>query len=105
MGEFDTALGAVARELQEQYDTLDPAVLDLCIMGLTEEAGEVAGIRKRELRNFTRDQEAITREHLIEELGDTFWYMLAICSLRSITLREVWEYNRKKLKERYGHVG
>ena len=71
-------------------------------LGLAEEAGEVAGLAKRVLRNFPRDQERISRENFIEEMGDVLWYLTACCVSHGTTLEELWKHNEKKLKERYG---
>ena len=71
-------------------------------LGLAEEAGEVAGLAKRALRNFPKDQERITKENFIDELGDVLWYLVACGSIHGIDLEEIWEHNIKKLKERYG---
>ena len=74
----------------------------IMIAGLTEEAGEVAGLFKRELRNLPKDQLRCTREHYVEELGDVLWYMVGVAHTHGITLQELWDYNIKKLEERYG---
>lgn len=71
-------------------------------LGLAEEAGEVAGLMKRVLRNFKKDQERISRENFIDEMGDVLWYLAACCTTHTTTLEEVWEHNKQKLKERYG---
>ena len=70
--------------------------------GLAEEAGEVAGLMKRVLRNFPRDQERITQENFIDELGDVLWYLAACCAANGTTLEEIWEHNNIKLEKRYG---
>lgn len=71
-------------------------------LGLAEEAGEVAGLMKRVLRNFPKDQERATKEEFIEELGDVLWYLAACCAMQGTTLEEIWEHNVLKLKARYG---
>lgn len=71
-------------------------------LGLAEEAGEVAGLMKRVLRNFPKDQERITKENFIDELGDVLWYLTACCISHETSLEEVWEHNIQKLKARYG---
>ena len=71
-------------------------------LGLAEEAGEVAGLMKRVLRNFPKDQERITRKNFIDEMGDVLWYLTACCDYHGTSLEEVWEHNINKLKERYG---
>ena len=78
------------------------ALQSIMISGLAEEAGEVAGLFKRELRNLPKDQERCTREHYVEELGDVLWYLTGVAITHGITLQELWDYNIKKLEERYG---
>ena len=78
------------------------ALKSIMISGLAEEAGEVAGLYKRELRNLPKDQERCTREHYVEELGDVLWYLTGVAITHGITLQELWDYNIQKLEERYG---
>lgn len=77
-------------------------VHSLAILGLAEEAGEVAGLMKRQLRNNSRDTGKFTRERYVEELGDVLWYLAACCNCAGTTLEEIWEYNLVKLTHRYG---
>lgn len=74
----------------------------IMIAGLAEEAGEVAGLFKRELRDFEKDRARCTTEKYVEELGDVLWYLAGVAYTHGITLEEIWEYNMKKLEERYG---
>lgn len=74
----------------------------MCALGLAEEAGEVAGLMKRVIRDFPKDKPRITKEKFIEELGDVLWYLAACCETQNTSLDEIWEYNISKLKERYG---
>lgn len=78
------------------------ALKSVMIAGLAEEAGEVAGLFKRELRNLPKDQLRCTREHYVEELGDVLWYLTGVAYTHGIDLQELWDYNMKKLEERYG---
>ena len=80
----------------------DLALKSIMISGLAEEAGEVAGLFKRELRNLPQDQLRCTREHYVEELGDVLWYLTGVAITHGITLQEMWDYNIQKLEERYG---
>lgn len=68
------------------------------VCGLTEEAGEVAGLLKREV---FRENE-IPKERWIEELGDVLWYLIAVAKERGLTLDEIFMYNQIKCTERYG---
>lgn len=94
----------IKRQLERDYSERNAEeIKNMCVLGLSEEAGEVAGIFKRKLRNFERDQNLVTRLNLKEELGDVLWYLTAVCILSNISLEDVWERNCEKLEERYGH--
>lgn len=75
--------------------------LNHAVCGLTEEAGEVAGLLKRQC---FRGQD-IPRERWVDELGDVLWYLAATASVLDISLDEVWKYNKHKLEVRYGLTG
>ncbi len=93
----------IARQLCRDYSDRPFEEVKLMLhLGLVEEAGEVAGLMKRVLRNFPKDQERITKENFIDELGDMLWYLTACCLSHNVSLEEVWEHNIKKLEERYG---
>lgn len=68
------------------------------VCGLTEEAGEVAGLLKREV--FRRND--VPREYWVEELGDVLWYLIAVARAQDISLDEIFMYNQIKCAERYG---
>lgn len=102
-----TSLAEIQKEICNQlirdYSKRSPDEVKLMLyLGLAEEAGEVAGLMKRVLRNFPKDQERTVREYFVEELGDVLWYLTACALSQGIELEEIWEYNIKKLKERYG---
>lgn len=67
-------------------------------LGLCEEAGEVAGKRKKMLRGDF--DETLYRDALIRELGDVMWYVSEICNTHGLTIAEVLEANVAKLKDR-----
>ena len=83
-------------------DKSDEQLKVMAYAGLAEEAGEVLGILKREIRNYDKDKAVCTHEHKIEELGDVLWYLALVCITEGIPLEEVWDYNRVKLEARYG---
>lgn len=85
-----------------QYERLR----DLVTLGLCEEAGEVAALRKRELRRNFRDVKTMMgiRNKYVEELGDVLWYLAACCFVYDTSLEEIWQTNVQKLEDRYGHV-
>lgn len=93
----------VAKQVAKDYGSEATIQLRTNIaLGLAEEAGEVAGLMKRVLRNFPKDRARATKESFIEEMGDVLWYLTACCEVQGTSLEEIWEYNKQKLKERYG---
>jgi NTP pyrophosphatase (non-canonical NTP hydrolase) len=76
-------------------------ILHLCysVLGLANEAGEVAGVLKKALR----DDGAITdgvRSKLNKELGDTGWYQAETATNAKLSLEYVVETNLNKLSDR-----
>jgi len=69
-------------------------------LGLTNEAGEVAG----KIKKIFRDKEGVIGEAekaaLKAELGDVLWYLSQICTELDISLDEIAEYNLTKLLDR-----
>ena len=77
---------------------LESKLLNFACLGLAEEAGEVAGLATRELWK----QMPQKPEHWLEELGDVLWYLTAAAACRGYTLEDLYNYNVKKLEDRYG---
>jgi NTP pyrophosphatase (non-canonical NTP hydrolase) len=76
-------------------------------LGLTNEAGEVAGKVKKIFRDkggVIGDEE---RKALKSELGDVLWYLAQVCTELEISLDEVAEGNIEKLVSRLerGKIG
>lgn len=67
-------------------------------LGLTSEAGEVAGVLKKWVRGDYSTQEA--REKLIKELGDVLWYVARLADEQGIPLVNVFTANIEKLQSR-----
>jgi NTP pyrophosphatase (non-canonical NTP hydrolase) len=76
-------------------------------LGLTNEAGEVAG----KIKKIFRDKEGVIgsseREALKGELGDVLWYLAQVCTELDLSLDEVAGYNIEKLYSRLerGKIG
>ena len=66
-------------------------------MGLAGEAGEVVDGLKKAIFH----ERGIDKDEIKKELGDTLWYILALCKNLDITLEEVANANIKKLEIRY----
>lgn len=69
-------------------------------LGLTNEAGEVAGKIKKIFRDKGGQITAEDREALKQELGDVLWYLTQICTELDLTLEEVAGANLTKLFSR-----
>jgi NTP pyrophosphatase (non-canonical NTP hydrolase) len=84
-------------------NSIDPLFLGLC-----EEAGEVAGKRKKFHRgDFDQTwyegkpiEENLYLNALKKELGDVMWYVSEICNAHGLTIQEVIEGNVAKLTDR-----
>lgn len=70
------------------------------VMGLTEEAGEVAGKFAKALRD---DNGKITDERkneIVKELGDVAWMLAEICTDLGIEFEDIFVKNIEKLESR-----
>ena len=65
------------------------------MLGLMNEAGEVGGAFKKEIRDGV-DNTAL----IIDELGDVLWYLTRLCDVYNITLSELMDENITKLVKR-----
>ncbi len=76
-------------------------------LGLTNEAGEVAGKIKKIFRDKGGVINGEDREALTSELGDVLWYLAQVCTELDISLDEVAEHNIEKLLSRLerGKIG
>jgi NTP pyrophosphatase (non-canonical NTP hydrolase) len=76
-------------------------------LGLTNEAGEVAGKIKKIFRDKSGVIGAAEREALKGELGDVLWYLAQVCTELELSLDEVAEHNLEKLSSRQarGRIG
>jgi NTP pyrophosphatase (non-canonical NTP hydrolase) len=77
------------------------------VLGLANEAGEVAG----KVKKIFRDKDGLIgeaeREALKGELGDVLWYLAQVCTELDLSLDEVAEHNIEKLYSRLerGKIG
>lgn len=84
---YDVPLSAEVR--------IDRQMLVWCALGLGGEAGEVAELTTH------LEYEAIDHAALTKELGDTLWYVAALCTLAGISMGDVMAANIAKLEQRY----
>jgi NTP pyrophosphatase (non-canonical NTP hydrolase) len=69
-------------------------------LGLTNEAGEVAGKVKKIFRDHGGVVSDDDRAALTLELGDVLWYMAELCTQLGISLEDVAARNIEKLRGR-----
>lgn len=69
-------------------------------LGLTNEAGEVAGKIKKIFRDKGGQISEQDRQALKAELGDVLWYLAQICTELDLSLEEVAQANLQKLFSR-----
>jgi NTP pyrophosphatase (non-canonical NTP hydrolase) len=78
--------------------TESDAAVTYTVLGLTNEAGEVAGKWKKYLRDGTpRD---VVADQIADEAGDVLWYLARVCDELDVPLRDVVERNLVKLRDR-----
>lgn len=69
-------------------------------LGLTNEAGELAGKVKKLFRDKGGEISEEDRQSLKGELGDVLWYLTQICTELDLSLEEVAAHNLEKLFSR-----
>ena len=76
-------------------------------LGLSNEAGEVAGKIKKVFRDKGGEISVEDRAALKGELGDVLWYLAQVCTELELTLEEVAGHNLEKLSSRLerGRIG
>jgi NTP pyrophosphatase (non-canonical NTP hydrolase) len=70
------------------------------VLGLTNEAGEVAGKTKKLFRDKAGLIDEESREQMVGELGDVLWYLAECCTQLGIDFERVASSNLTKLFDR-----
>ncbi len=70
------------------------------VLGLVNEAGEVAGKIKKVFRDKDGQISEETRQALKAELGDVLWYIAQVATELDLSLEEIAESNIAKLYDR-----
>ena len=81
----------------KEHENLKDEVCDW-VIGLSEEAGEVASV----VKHYYYGGERLKPEELAKEIGDVLWYLSALCTTLGIKFDTVAELNVAKLQHRYG---
>lgn len=70
------------------------------VIGLTEEAGEVAGKFGKAIRDCNGIINDERKTEIVKELGDVTWFVAELCTVLDVTLEEVMQKNIDKLTSR-----
>jgi NTP pyrophosphatase (non-canonical NTP hydrolase) len=70
------------------------------ILGLANEAGEVAGKLKKIMRDDDGQLSPERFDDLISELGDVLWYVTAVADDLGVTISDIFFANYSKLSDR-----
>ena len=86
-----------ARKAEQVEVTAEVSDVQLAIMGLSllGDAGEVADMLKRRLRDGVLD-----RERLANELGDVLYYWARICAVTGVTPSTLLDQSRRNIEPR-----
>lgn len=68
------------------------------VLGLTSEAGEVAGKLKKAIRDSHTEE--VRNKNLLDETADVLWYVTRLMDELGYTLEDLMEYNTQKLSSR-----
>ena len=92
---FDTYQKQAADRSKIKMDYAEVDTLVVFTLGLVGESGEVA----KELEHVISDNTIgdAMMDRIVEELGDTLWYIAGICDWFNIDLEQVAEANLSKL--------
>ena len=108
---MSNTLESIQSTIRRQMDNGLVGHDQLCsfVAGLTEEAGEVAGVLnkthfdKMKTKNYNyRETDKSDDDAWCKELGDVLWYLTAVATCRGLSLDVIWEQNQEKLQERHG---
>jgi NTP pyrophosphatase (non-canonical NTP hydrolase) len=88
---------AFSRNLDNIHLLLD---LNYTVQGINGEAGEIADIVKKVMRDDRGMFSPQARDSLEKEVGDTLWYISQLCTLMGWKMEDVMETNINKLEER-----
>lgn len=71
--------------------------LVMTAMGLAGESGEVID----HIKKYVFHKHELDRDKIEKEIGDTLWYLTALCNTLAMPLKEVLDKNVEKLRNRY----
>jgi NTP pyrophosphatase (non-canonical NTP hydrolase) len=94
---FNTYQKNAEKTINKEITSSRELILNACL-GLAGEAGEVID----HVKKWAYQGHELSKEKIIDELGDVLWYMSEMCTALDIKFAQVSNYNTRKLKRRYG---
>ena len=80
---------------------ISPRTIEYYMIGLSGEVGETCNEFKKVLRDKEQTVDEESRRKMLDELGDTLWYLSRLVACLGSTLDEVALRNLTKLHERH----
>lgn len=80
---------------------ISPETIEYYILGLAGEAGETANEMKKVLRDKNGIMDKESRKKILEEAGDSLWYISRLSKNLSYSLEELALDNLVKLQKRH----
>ena len=71
-------------------------------LGLTNEAGEIAGVIKKMIRDSGGEMTPEIKQKLAAEAGDLLWYLARLCTEVELRMEDVAQANLVNLADRQG---
>ncbi|MCX6723732.1 MAG: nucleoside triphosphate pyrophosphohydrolase family protein [Candidatus Staskawiczbacteria bacterium] len=95
MDEFLKNYQEFCKKVAKKFDDPEKEIMTWGL-GISGEAGDVAGCIKKTISHKDSQTSGIK-----ENLGDTLWYIAAICNFYDWNLEDIINENTEKLKKRY----
>lgn len=95
MEEFLKKYQDFCKSVSKKYDDPEKEIMTWGL-GVSGEAGDIAGCIKKTVSH--KDSQTLG---IKENLGDTLWYITAICNFYGWNLEDIINENTDKLKKRY----
>jgi NTP pyrophosphatase (non-canonical NTP hydrolase) len=96
--EYQTRAWATAKYPEKGQGSMPS--LSYAVLGAAGEGGELANKWKKVLRDAGGVLTPSAKDAMLEEIGDSLWYLAALCTELGVTLEQVAQDNLEKLASR-----
>lgn len=98
LSEYQSVTGTTA--IYPEAGTRSLLALAYTALGASNEAGEVAGKIKKVIRDGYGDDPESKKLAILDEVGDTLWYLAQVCSELGLNIEDAASRNVAKLSSR-----